>query len=80
MDKMIEELFPIIEEAYKSRITILSDALYDSIIERAATDYFGSIKLKKGDWISEDGKISVSTGPLLKIASKKNFQIWRNDD
>ncbi len=80
MDKMIEELFPIIEEAYKSRITILSDVLYDSIIERAATDYFGSIKLKKGDWISEDGKISVSTGPLLKIASKKNFQIWRNDD
>jgi len=79
MAKIAEELFSIIEEAYKSRITILSDALYDSVIERATTDYFESIKLKKGEWILEDGKISVNTGPLLKIANKKDFQIWRND-
>lgn len=80
MTRMLEELSLLVEEAYKSRSTILSDTLYNGIIERAATDYFKSIGLKKGEWVLEDGKISISTGPLLKIAKKKTFKIWRNDD
>jgi len=80
MNRIIEELFPIIAEVYKSRASMLASMLYDGIVERAYMDYFDKIGLKRGDWQLEDGKVSISMGPLLKIASKKDFQVWRNDD
>jgi hypothetical protein len=80
MTKMVDELFPIVKEAYTSRSLTIANTLYDGIFEKGCADYFAGIELKEGEWHLSGGKVSVEAGPVLKIASKKDFQIWRHDD
>jgi hypothetical protein len=80
MNIMVKDARVAIEEIYRSRINQLSDSINKLVLKSAITEYFTKLGLKEGEWSLEEGKLTVDQTKLFTIASKKEFQIWRNDD
>jgi len=75
MDMVVAELESAIAEIFDSRATILPDEINGMVVEKAISDFFGKIGLKKGEWKLEEGSIRLNEAALFKLADRKDFKL-----